>query len=431
MDSEAVSNDAEPIVTASLPTCTAEVPPPVMAGEYLQVTTDARVFSGIDDTAADDFFCDLYLGAFTRNAIARVEKVQQDGSGHVWCFVTFLYGDDFADGRTKWTATDTAWILADEAAKTDQTMLTVTDYVYPLGTPIAQPMSLSITAMNGFSLKEISGSVGSFSVGDTAYGSSGKDSDYKQIATLEGHGKIYATPHYLEGYPVYCLEHTLPGPGENISGGGQQPTGPYTIVDWDGYMSTAGYSGAIYGEDTMHAIAWVLGHTYPFMVLDRSDSDNNTWSRVAGQFAIREVVKQMEGAQYVRDYWDMDNFYAASNNAPSVYLEYARWLAENAIAHARCTGEITVANKSTGYANGSYYGTATYTTDADFMRISKNVGTLTGHTGGEDESYYYLNSGDTVTLCSTSNAFAYTVESMMDDEAGFYVGIPNAPSRKC
>ena len=180
----------------------------------------------------------------------------------------------------------------------------------------------------------------------------------------------------------------------------------------------------------MHAIAWVLGHTYPFMVLDRSDSDNNTWSRVAGQFAIREVIKQMEGAQYVRDYWDMDNFYAASNNAPGVYLEYARWLAENAIAHARRTGKITVSNKSAGYANGSYYGTATYTTDADFMRISKNVGTLTGHTGGEDDLYYYLNSGDTVTVYSSSNSFAYGVESMMDDEAGFYVGVPSVEIQK-
>lgn len=429
-DSETDSDDADLVEDETLPDSSEEVLPPALIGDYLQVTTDTRVFSEIDDTATDDYFGDLYLGVFARDAIVRVEEVHQDSAGRSWYLVTFLYGDDFADGRMKWIATDMIWILADEAAETDQTDLSVTDYAYPLGTPIMRLMSRSSTAMNGFSLKSISGSIGSFSVGDTAYGSSGRDRDYSQIATLEGHGKIYATPHYLEGYTVYCLEHTLPGPGENISGGGKQPTGPYTIVDWDGYMSTAGYSGTIYGEDTMHAIAWVLGHTYPFMVLDRSDSDNNTWSRVAGQFAIREVIKQMEGAQYVRDYWDMDNFYAASNNAPGVYLEYARWLAENAIAHARRTGKITVSNKSTGYANGSYYGTATYTTDADFMRISKNVGTLTGHTGGEDDLYYYLNSGDTVTVYSSSNSFAYGVESMMDDEAGFYVGVPSVEIQK-
>lgn len=429
-DSETDSDDADLIEDETLPDGIEEVLPPALIGDYLQVTTDTRVFSEIDDTATDDYFGDLYLGVFARDAIVRVEEVHQDSAGRIWYLVTFLYGDDFADGRMKWTATDMIWILADEAAETDQTDLSVTDYAYPLGTPIMRLMSRSATAMNGFSLKSISGSIGSFSVGDTAYGSSGRDRDYPQIATLEGHGKIYATPHYLEGYTVYCLEHTLPGPGENISGGGKQPTGPYTIVDWNGYMSTAGYSGAIYGEDTMHAIAWVLGHTYPFMVLDRSDSNNETWSRVAGQFAIREVIKQMEGAQYVRDYWDMDNFYAASNNAPSVYLEYARWLAENAIAHARRTGKITVSNKSAGYANGSYYGTATYTTDADFMRISKNVGTLTGHTGGEDDLYYYLNSGDTVTVYSSSNSFAYGVESMMDDEAGFYVGVPSVEIQK-
>lgn len=429
-DSETDSDGADLVEDETLPESSEEVLPPALTGDYLQVTTDTRVFSEIDDTATDDYFGDLYLGVFARDAIVRVEDTHLDSAGRSWYLVTFLYGDDFADGRMKWTATDTIWILADEAARTDQTDLTVTDYAYPLGTPIMRLMSRSTTAMNGFSLKSISGSIGSFSVGDTAYGSSGRDRDYSQIATLEGHGKIYATPHYLEGYTVYCLEHTLPGPGENISGGGKQPTGPYTIVDWDGYMSTAGYSGTIYGEDTMHAIAWVLGHTYPFMVLDRSDSDNNTWSRVAGQFAIREVIKQMEGAQYVRDYWDMDNFYAASNNAPGVYLEYARWLAENAIAHARRTGKITVSNKNAGYANGSYYGTATYTTDADFMRISKNVGTLTGHTGGEDDRYYYLNSGDTVTVYSSSNSFAYGVESMMDDEAGFYVGVPSVEIQK-
>ncbi|MBQ8616965.1 MAG: hypothetical protein IJ418_05555, partial [Clostridia bacterium] len=429
-DSETDSDDADLVEDETLPDSSEEVLPPALIGDYLQVTTDTRVFSDIDETATADYFGDLYLGVFARDAIVRVEDTHQDSFGRSWYLVTFLYGDDFADGRMKWTATDTIWILADEAAETDQTDLTVTDYAYPLGAPIMRLMSRSTTAMNGFSLKSISGSIGSFSVGDTAYGSSGRDRDYSQIATLEGHGKIYATPHYLEGYTVYCLEHTLPGPGENISGGGKQPTGPYTIVDWDGYMSTAGYSGAIYGEDTMHAIAWVLGHTYPFMVLDRSDSNNETWSRVAGQFAIREVIKQMEGAQYVRDYWDMDNFYAASNNAPSVYLEYARWLAENAIAHARRTGKITVSNKNAGYANGSYYGTATYTTDADFMRISKNVGTLTGHTGGEDDLYYYLNSGDTVTVYSSSNSFAYGVESMMDDEAGFYVGVPSVEIQK-
>ena len=34
--------------------------------------------------------------------------------------------------------------------------------------------------------------------------------------------------------------------------------------------------------------------------------------RVAGQFAIREVIKQLEGdSQYVRDYWHMDEFYRA------------------------------------------------------------------------------------------------------------------------
>ena len=104
-------------------------------------------------------------------------------------------------------------------------------------------------------------------------------------------------------------------------------------------------------------IAWVLRHTYPFMAQDRSDSNNLTWSRVARQFAIRQVIREMEGAQYVRDYWNMDNFYVASGQAPSVYLEYARWLATNGIARGQITGKITVSNKSVEKVGDKYVGT--------------------------------------------------------------------------
>lgn len=217
---------------------------PFAEGEYVHVTTETRVFTEVDNTLTDDYFGDFYFGVFTKEAVVKIEEVISDEQGRYWLKVTFLYGDTFTNGKLKWTATDTIYTLGEDVAPADSTELTVTDCAYPVGFPIMRLMSRSTTAMNGFSLKSISGSIGSFSVGDTAYGSSGRDRDYPQIATLEGHGKIYATPHYLEGYTVYCLEHTLPGPGENISGGGKQPSGPYTIVDWDGYMSTAGYSGA-------------------------------------------------------------------------------------------------------------------------------------------------------------------------------------------
>ena len=82
------------------------------------------------------------------------------------------------------------------------------------------------------------------------------------------------------------------------------------------------------------------------MAVNRSASNNEVWSRVAGQFAMREVIKQLEGSQYVRGYWDMDSFYAFSGGAPAVYLTYARWLAENGIARASITGKITASNQS-------------------------------------------------------------------------------------
>lgn len=63
----------------------------------------------------------------------------------------------------------------------------------------------------------------------------------------------------------------------------------------DGKLIWTGYSGDIYSSRTMHAIGWVLRHTYPYMIVDTGYEDSDVWSRVAGQFAIREVVKQLEG----------------------------------------------------------------------------------------------------------------------------------------
>lgn len=399
-------------------------------GDFVMVTTNTRAFLGVDESASEDDTGELNMGVFVRDAVVQVEAIEQDVQGREWYRVRYLYGDDFADGRLKWTETSVIYVLAAETSNTEAQALIVTDYAFA-AVPTASRCRAS--AMDGFTLKSINGSIGTFTVGQNGvYGSSGKDSAYKQIATVAGHGTVYATPHYLNGFTVYCLEHNLPGPGENISGGGQQPKGPYLIVDIDSYMNTPGNSKVIYHESTMHAIAWVLRHTYPFMVLDRSDADNETWSRVAGQFAIREVIKQLEGAQYVRDYWDMDNFYTASGQAPAVYLTYARWLAANGVARAAVTGEITVSNQATSVSNGMYVGTATLNTDADLIRISKSYGRITGHTAGEDSAYYYLHSGDTISVFSDTSAFSLVGESVSseEEEASFLVGVPDAEIQK-
>ena len=402
-------------------------------GDFVLVSPDTRAFLSVDHTAAEDYEGDLAIGFFVNDAAVQVETVEQDSLDRWWYRITFMYGDDHADGTLKWTDFDTLYVLAEETEYTDAQEFDVTDYAFPFA-PRAMTFSLrSTTAMNGFSLRDISASLGNFYAGQTGlHGNSGKDSEYLQLATLAGHGKIYATPHFLEGYVVYCLEHLLPGPGERVSGGSDQPTGPYAVVDLASYMNTPGYSGVMYKESTMHAIGWVLRHTVPFMELDRSDSDNRTWSRVAGQFAIREVIKQLEGSQYVRDYWQMEDFYAASGNAPAVYLEYARWLATNGIARGSMTGKITVSNKSVSSVNGRTVGTVKLTTDADLIRISKSYGSVTGHTYGEDGSYYYLNSGDTITITSTASAFSFKAESMSspEEEAGFFVGVPQEAIQK-
>ena len=397
-------------------------------GDYLLVTKDTRVFLETTEEAC--------AGNFVNDATVQIADIIENKEG-IWYCVYYMFGDTLVDGSVKWTEIGTVYILADEAKPTDSEELTMTDYALTAA-PAKRSLlrsaakSASTTPMNGFSLKTINVQLPILYAGQTGvYGSSGKDSDYPQIASLAGKGAIYATPHYLDGFTVYCLEHTYDGPGEG-SGSNQTPKGPYAIVDIDTYLNTPGQSGIIFSDATMHAIAWVLRHTYPFMALDRSDSNNLTWSRVAGQFAIRQVIREMEGAQYVRDYWNMDNFYVASGQAPSVYLEYARWLATNGIARGNITGSITVSNKSVTQSGESYVGTVTLSTDADLIRIPKGSYTITGNSAGSDSSYYFLNSGDTIQITSGTNGFSITAESVNADaeEASFLVGVPSANIQK-
>ena len=409
------------------------------AGSYVSVTTKTRVFAGMDAQAAETYYSGEYLGNFVKDATVQILTVDFDEAGRVWYQVRFLYGDDFKDGTMKWTDYATAWILPDESGESAGEGCTVTDFAYTLEylkqTRNSGRRMLKATPMNGFTLKNINGKVGGFYAWQSGlYGSSGKDSDYPQIAKSAAHGTIYATPHYLEGFTVFCLEHNLSGPGEG-SGSNQSAKGPYVLVDMDTFVTNPSYGGTTgvrFKASTMHALGWVLRHTYPFMALNRSDSNNEVWSRVAGQFAMREVIKQLEGAQYVRSYWDMDNFYAFSGGAPAVYLEYARWLAANGIARASITGNITASNQSLSVSGSSYIGTVKLTTDADLIRIPKSAGTITGNSGGSDSSYYYVKSGDTIKITSTKSKFSVSMQSLSsnDEEANFLVGVPSVSIQK-
>ena len=419
---------------------TPEEPAHDAAGSYVNVTTKTRVFASMDSEAVKTYYSGEYLGNFVKDATVQILSVDFDETGSVWYQVRFLYGDDFADGRLKWTDYATAWILPDETFESSNDSCTVTDFAYTveflnMNRSRGRKLLKAATPMNGFTLKNINGAVGGFYAWQNGlYGSSGKDSDYPQLAKSAAHGTIYATPHYLEGFTVFCLEHNLSGPGEG-SGSNQSAKGPYVLVDMDTFVTNPSYGGTTgvrYKASTMHALGWVLRHTYPFMALNRSDSNNEVWSRAAGQFAMREVIKQLEGAQYVRSYWDMDNFYSFSGGAPAVYLEYARWLAANGIARASITGNITASNQSLSVSGSNYIGTVKLTTDADLIRIPKSVGTLTGNSGGSDSSYYYVRSGDTIQVTSSKNKFAISMESLSsaDEEANFLVGVPSVSIQK-
>ena len=398
-----------------------EEPQDVQAGDFVRVTPNTRVYLEIDETAGDDDDGEWYDGNFVKEANVYVEQARQDAQGQTWLLVRYLYGAEEPNGEMAWTDTATVWVLAEETQPSEAADYDVTDYAFPY--PPA-----ALYAASDFNLQDYNAGVQTFYPGQqNLYGSSGHDSEYKQIAKLDGYGTIYATPHYLEGQTVYCLEHTMNSPGTK-----NNASGPFEVVDLDGYAVKPGYSGDIYDSRTMHAIGWVLRHTYPYMIVDTGYGDSDVWSRVAGQFAIREVVKQLEGDWYVRDYWRMDEFYRASGQAPGDYLEYARWLAACAIERAGITGEIGISSKSVSMQNGSYVGTVTLTTDADLIRISRSVGSLTGNSAGSDGEYYYLRSGDTISVTSTQSTFSIAAQSVssQDEEAAFLIGIPNADIQK-
>lgn len=388
------------------------------AGVFVLVTENTRVFSDVDETA-DEVDGELYDGSFVRTANVRVEEVRQDGMGRTWLLVRYLYGEEEPDGEMAWTDTATVWVMAEETQPSDAADFDVTAYAFPF-----TPVEL-YAANNPPRLQTLSGNTGEFYAGQTVYAYSVHDD--VQIASLKNYGAIYATRHYINEHVVYCLEHTMNSPGIR-----NNPDGPYHVVDLTQYGQTQGYSGIIYSEKTMHAIGWVLRHTFPYMGLDRYEDECLEWSRAAGQFAIREVIKQLEGSQYVRDYWRMDDFYRATGQAPKEYLEYARWLAANALTYAQMTGEITVSNVSVSVANGVCTGTATLTTDAPRIRIRRLVGTITGYTGGEDGTYVYLNSGDTITVSQAGSGFSFTADSVSTEEleANFLVAVPDANVQK-
>ena len=97
-------------------------------GDHVSVTTNTRVFDGIDAYAVESNVCAGYLGQFVRDAIVQVLSAELDERGNGWYEVRFLYGDDFADGTMKWTDYATCFVMAAETGPSDGDACTVTDF---------------------------------------------------------------------------------------------------------------------------------------------------------------------------------------------------------------------------------------------------------------------------------------------------------------
>ena len=165
--------------------------PPVQEGDFVWVTPNTRVYLDIDETAGDEDDGELYDGNFVNEANVYVEQVRQDAQGRTWLLVRYLYGAEEPNGEMAWTDTATVWVLAEETQPSDAAGYDVTDYAFPY-----PPVALYVAS--DFNLRDYSAGVQTFYPGQqNLYGSSGHDSEYKQIAKLDGYGTIYATPHYL------------------------------------------------------------------------------------------------------------------------------------------------------------------------------------------------------------------------------------------
>lgn len=202
-------------------------------GDFLYVTTQTRVFMEVDDTAADDYYGDYFLGYFLRDAAVQVEDVLEDSFGRAWYCISYVFGPDEGDGLIC-ELIGHVYVLSDETAQTDMTWRTATDYGYP--PDYMRPMLL---ANYYYELVDHYGGVASFYAGESGlHATTGHDNEYLPIARHDEYGTIFATPHYLKGETAYCLEHTQNSPVVR-----DHASGPYTIVDLAGYKVTPGHSG--------------------------------------------------------------------------------------------------------------------------------------------------------------------------------------------
>ena len=416
-----------------------EAVPLAQVGDFVAVTTATRAFLGVDSYAMDTGYGDLGVGSFVRDGIVQVESIETDYYGRAWYRIRYMFMYDDGHGLE---CSESRYVLAAETYPTDAQGLTDTYYLMSEANRAAlsvMPLTFYPTSTS-FNLVNAYGQIKSVSLYDFDVWADSDSRDVNKhpaIAKCDNisGGYAYAYPHtfnYSSAW-CYCIEHNYDAPSSR-----NDLTGPYVTVDWEGYVlrKSAGQSH-IYSGKTMHAIAWSVYHSWPFKkvtVSGESADDINFWSFCAGQIAIREIIGQMEGRQYIRDGWDLSDFYRFKDCAPSDYLNYARWLVSNAVSYAQqfddndCSATVNSITKS----GSNYIANITVrSTNGQKIAIKKEdfITSVSG-TIGSEQAWYYVSDGATVNVTITK--MPATLELGLvgdsDDECGWVIAVPNGVS---
>lgn len=256
-----------------------------------------------------------------------------------------------------------------------------------------------------------------FDEGEIEYSQTGTDYNVRNahfVSTAGGASGVWKTDGeqtYIPGHMVrkngvlsyeyiYCVQPKKDQP--TSSSGGVQV-----------YNKTSEYGNV--------AVKFVVRNGYPFYIYqgDRFSTRQMTSA------AIRQVLV-FQGSSYVENKHKIigvtlttgshgNTLSNPNSSTASAFLNYARWLASEAIEEesrlASSNGAITISNKDGLNGTGPYTGSFVVNTGCDtFIIPTSSNYTLTG-AYKNDGSYYYFRTGATVGVSTSQDSFSATIQS--------------------